>query len=415
MADKSRDINRREFLSKTVSGVAAAGLVGLSGNDFPAAGQEPSRNETPGELIQRTLGRTGIRLPIVNMGVMNSSDPALVKRSYEMGVRLFDTAAWYMRGRNEEMVGQAIKEMNVRDKTTIATKVFIPQAQRRMNAAEAKEVFMRIANESLARLQTDHVDILYSHNVDTLEWLNHPGVLDALQTLKEQRKARFIGFTTHTKMADLITAATASGPYEVIETAYNYAMSDDQKMIDALRGAAQKGIGLVAMKTQCSQYWYREYVPRGKLDYYQGKIMHTAVLKWALKNDYISTAIPGYTSFQQMEEDVSVARNLDYTPEEKQFLEDKNVKLSLGYCRQCESCLASCPRGADVPTLMRIHMYLTCYGNLSQARDTIDDMPESRGLKACAECETCLAACAHRIDIARRIDDLKTTYIRARA
>lgn len=415
MTHKSRDINRREFLSKSVSGIAAAGLAGLPGNDLLAAGQESSRDEKSGELLYRTLGNTGIRLPIVNMGVMNSSDPALVKRSYEMGVRLFDTAAWYMRGRNEEMVGQAIKEMNVRDKTIIATKVFIPQPQRRMNAAQAKDAYLRIANESLARLQTDHVDILYSHNVDTLEWLNHPGVHEALQTLKEQKKTRFIGFTVHTKMADLIAAAVASGPYEVIETAYNYAMSDDQKLTDALRGAAKKGIGLVAMKTQCSQYWYREYVPSGKHGFYTGKIMHTAVLKWALKNDYISTAIPGYTNFEQMEEDISVARGLDYTPEEKQFLEDKNVKLTLGYCRQCESCLASCPKGADIPALMRTHMYLACYGNLNQARDTIDEIPGYRGLNACAACETCRARCAHQIDIADRIDDLKTTYLQAGA
>jgi predicted aldo/keto reductase-like oxidoreductase len=196
----------------------------------------------------------------------------------------------------------------------------------------------------------------------------------------------------------------------VIETAYNYAMSDDQKMLGALKSAAKKGIGLVAMKTQCSQYWYRENVPSAKLEFYKGKIMHTAVLKWALKNDYISTAIPGYTNFQQMEEDISVARDLDYAPEEKQFLEDKNVKLSLGYCRQCDTCLASCPKGVEIPALMRTHMYAACYGNLSQARDTIDEVPEGRGLDACAVCDNCSAKCAHNIDIARRIEDLKITY-----
>jgi heterodisulfide reductase subunit C len=112
-----------------------------------------------------------------------------------------------------------------------------------------------------------------------------------------------------------------------------------------------------------------------------------------------------------MEDDVSVARDLEYTTEEKKFLDDKNVKLSLGYCRQCGTCLASCPKGAEIPSLMRIHMYATCYGNLTQARDTIEEIPEDKGIDACATCEVCRAKCAHNIDISQRIEDLKTTYV----
>ena len=117
------------------------------------------------------------------------------------------------------------------------------------------------------------------------------------------------------------------------------------------------------MKTQCSQYWYRENVAGSKQSYYEGKIVNSAVLKWALWNDFIMTAIPGYTNFQQMEEDFSVAYDLEYTPEEKKFLEDRDVELSLGYCRQCQQCLSTCPKGGDISTLMRTHMYAACYTN----------------------------------------------------
>jgi predicted aldo/keto reductase-like oxidoreductase len=164
------------------------------------------------------------------------------------------------------------------------------------------------------------------------------------------------------------------------------------------------------MKTLCAQYWYREHVPSDKLSYYKGKIMHTAVLKWALRNDFIATAIPGYTTFQQMEEDFSVAYDLEYTPEEKRFLKDRVVKLSLGYCRQCQQCLSTCPKGVDIPTLMRTHMYAACYTNFYQARDTLDEIPRGIGLDACASCETCRANCVNSVDIPRRIDELKVIY-----
>ena len=113
-----------------------------------------------GDIIYRTLGSTGIKLPIVNMGVMNAFNPELVKKSYEIGVRHFDTAAYYQRGLNEKMVGKVIKELNVRDKVVIATKVYIPPEQRKISSNQAKDFFLKTAEESLKRLQTDYIDIL---------------------------------------------------------------------------------------------------------------------------------------------------------------------------------------------------------------------------------------------------------------
>jgi predicted aldo/keto reductase-like oxidoreductase len=361
-------------------------------------------------MVQRTLGKTGIRLPIVNMGVMNSSNPELVKRAYEMGMRHFDTAAWYQRGRNEEMVGKVIKDMKIREDVILGTKVYIPLHQRGMSAKDVKKEYLRIADESLARLQTEYVDILYSHSIDTLEWLKNPGVLEALQILKEQKKARFVGFTTHKNMVKCINEAVKDGFYEVIETAFNYAMSDDVPMIEALKLASAEGIGLVAMKTQCSQYWYRDMAPQNKQKFYKGNIMHTAVLKWVLRNEYITMAIPGFTTFEQLEDDFSVAVNLDYTEEEKKFLKDREIKLSMGYCRQCDRCVATCPSKVDLPALMRTHMYAACYANFYQARDTIQEIPKGRGLEACSSCRQCIARCANQVDIQQRINELKIIY-----
>jgi len=411
MLKRLKGLNRREFLTKSITGMASIGILDMSRKRVLPTDPLGIGQTTKKEIITRTLGKTGIQIPIVNMGVMNTLDAALVKKSYEIGVRHFDTAAWYMRGGNEEMLGQAIKDLNARDKVIISTKVYVPTQQRNITPEAAKETYLRIAGESLKRLQTDHVDILYSHNVPDLKWLNNPGIIEALQQLKKEGKTRFIGFTTHMNMTECIKDAIRSGVFDVIETAYNYSLSDEEDYRNTLQQAVKKGIGLVAMKTQCSQYWYRQNLPQSLQKFYEGKIVHTAVLKWALKNDFITTAIPGYTTFQQMEEDFSVAYDLEYTEEEKKFLEDRKVKLSLGYCRQCQTCLATCPYGVDIPTLMRTHMYASCYSNFYQARDAMDSIPTEKGLRVCQSCQSCNASCVNRIDIGQRIDELKNLFV----
>lgn len=407
-----KKIKRREFLSGTISCIAPIGILGISNRIIPWYDHETADQNPEKKVIYRTLGKTGIKLPIVNMGVMNTLDPALVRRSYEIGVRHFDTAAWYMQGKNEEMVGKVIKEMNIRDQVVIGTKVYIPHQQRTMSPEQAKEEYLRIAGESLERLQTDYVDILYSHSVKDIEWLNNPGILDAMQILKKEGKVKFIGFSTHDNMAECIKNAAMNGFYDVVLTSFNYSLNDNYELASAIENAALKGIGIIAMKTQCSQAWHKQNLSADLQQYYEGNIIHKAVLKWALQHEFVTTAIPGYTTFKQMEEDFSVVYDLEYTPEEKEFLENRSIKLSLKQCcQQCNQCVSTCPNKVDIPTLMRVHMYAACYPNFYQARDTLSSIPEEKSLSACASCTVCTASCANRVDIPGRIEELKTIYI----
>lgn len=213
-------------------------------------------------------------------------------------------------------------------------------------------------------------------------------------------------------MAECINEAAQMGFYDVICTAFNYTMSEDKYYIKALRGAATKGIGLLAMKTQCGGRYHRlENIPPEKQQFYKKNILHTAVLKWVLKHDFITTAIPGCTTFQQMGEDFSVAYNLDYTDEERKFLKDRNVRAAIkSLCQQCSRCVPSCPNQVDIPSLMRAHMYAVCYPNFYQAWETLHEIPKGKGLDACLSCDSCQAKCANHVDIAGRIAELKAIY-----
>ncbi len=104
-----------------------------------------------------------------------------------------------------------------------------------------------------------------------------------------------------------------------------------------------------------------------------------------------------------------MARYLNYTAEEKQFLEDRNVKLGMAsVCQQCYKCVLTCPKNVEIPKLIRSHTYATCYKNFDQARAVLNEIPEERGLDVCNVCNRCIANCVYHVDIAKRIDELKT-------
>jgi aryl-alcohol dehydrogenase-like predicted oxidoreductase len=362
-------------------------------------------------LIHRTLGRTGIRIPIVSMGVMNASAPAIVEQSYRKGIRLFDTAWFYQRGMNESMVGDTIQRLGCRDQVVIATKVFLKETERDLYAPGIKQLFLDRFAQSLKRLKTDHVDILYYHAAGDVREMNNPPILEAFAELKQAGKIRWCGVSFHGDQAAQLADMTRSGFYDVALVLFNAAMGDAvaggdaARLVHALQAAADSGIGLVAMKTQCGGggSWAARSGGQGELD----QLNHTALLKWVLRHPFITTAIPGHTTFEQMEQNVSVARSLDLTDEERSFLEGAKVDLVEGFCALCDTCRGQCARGVDIPTLMRAHMYAYGYGNLELALATCDTVPRQAGLTACDECPVCTVRCPRRVDVRGRLAGLQ--------
>ncbi|MFC2170039.1 4Fe-4S dicluster domain-containing protein, partial [Acidobacteriota bacterium] len=206
--------------------------------------------------------------------------------------------------------------------------------------------------------------------------------------------------------------AVKIGLYDVIQVAYNYSMFDNKEMLDAVEGAASKGIGIIAMKTQAGQPRSPEYDYGIDKKFYEGSKVHRALLKWAVHNENITCAIPGSANYEQLEENFSVAYDLEYTPEEKEFLEDKGVKMAVkGFCRQCDLCLSTCPKGVDIPTLMRTHMYAVRHISFYEAREALETLPREKSVEKCASCKSCRAQCNTGVDIPKRIGELKAIFV----
>jgi predicted aldo/keto reductase-like oxidoreductase len=394
MATDRPDTNRRKFLSQTTLALASAGVVGIPKKWTPAP-QAPAAPAKGKAVLQRTLGRTGLKLPIISMGVMNANNPEVVKQAYETGVRLFDTALGYQQGRNERMIGDVINQLGVRDKVVIQTKIPFPKVP----AGGIKEKFLADFAGCLERLQTKYVDVLMIHQ-PSVEQMNNPEIMDALKEVKGNKTARFIGVSQHSGQAGILNSAAETGFYDVVLVGFNITNAGEADFLAAIKNASAKGVGVIAMKTQT-----------GGRNKSLGALNQTAMLKWVLQHPEIATAIPGYTTFDQLNESFSVASGLDYTGEEKTWLTDKNVKLALDFCKQCGTCLGTCPRGVDIPTLMRAHMYAANYANFDQARAAYDEVPQTANLKNCGDCPHCSARCVGNVRIQERIADLTAMYV----
>lgn len=407
-----KSISRRAFLKNSSVGVASLALLKGGEASFASAPAEG------GEIIYRTLGKTGLRVPVVSMGVMNADNPAVLGRAYDLGIRLFDTAWRYQNGRNEEMVGRVIKEKGIRDKIVLATKVPLAIGNKSSYTLEELEDikkdddnwektlhddYLATFEESLQRLQQKHVDVLYVHSVKDPGTIELPFLLDALTKLKKAGKVGYVGVSTHQREEDVINKAAETGFFDVVLAPLNYKTTRREGIINALEKAAEAGVGVVAMKTQAIYSSSTE-------------TNHTAALKFALRHEFVATAIPGFTTFEQLEQDFSVAGNLEYTEQEKRYLENywKTFEQSRSRldvpCEMCGECVGTCPRGADIPELVRTYRYAAGYGNLEHARITYDGIPKNRNLTRCVNCDGCRATCINGRNLASNIQHLKAIF-----
>ena len=374
----SNHVNRRNFLK--LSATAGAALA-LAPESVYANETETSKKKMP----VRTLGkRTGIKVPVLSMGVMNADNTSVVRAAYNSGITHFDTAHGYQSGRNEEMLGEFFAD-KPRDSFIIATKVKeAPSENAGANFLEKFEISMR-------RLKMPYVDIMYYH-MPNLEDVNYAPILDVLQKLKRDGRIKYIGISTHSNEPAVINTAVDNGNYDVVLTSYNYTQKHLTELNPAIDRAAKAGLGVVAMKTMAGGNRDKEATQ---------KVNTSAALKWVLQNPNIHTAIPGFTTFDMLEESLEAAMNLKMNKDEKKYLSMIHPTM---YCQGCRICEGQCPKHLPIPEMMRAYMYTYGYKNPSMAKELIDELALADDL--CSDCTTCTVKCTAGFQIAQKVKDI---------
>lgn len=386
---------RREFLQIGAAALAGAALTGPG----DAAVAQPSEKQRSQELVHRTLGRTGLRLPIVSMGSTYAVN--LVRAALEGGMVYIHTSGDYSSGEHERLVGKAVRGRD-RDSFVVATSAELPYTWYRSGKSrdlgtevDSKKIVESLEG-SLQRLQLDYVDIYYLGSLGNRRSVMHEPYLEAFERLKKEGKMRFAGISTHENEPAVIRAATESGFWDIALTAFNFKQTHREQVRAAIHDAAEAGLGIVAMKTQAGVYWDRAR---------KRKINMKAALKWALADEHVHTAIPAFSNFEEMEEDLAVAANPTMTSEERADLDlGDDLGYSGHYCQQCGQCRAQCPADLDIPLLMRGYMYAYAHRQPAKAKHTLRAWKASN--IACGQCEQCSVDCAVGLDVRSRALDM---------
>jgi predicted aldo/keto reductase-like oxidoreductase len=384
--------NRRDFLKTGLAGAAGFALLGrrdLSAGAFKTGDRTPA---------VRTLGRTGIRLPVVSMGAGDTQDPALVTAALDAGIVLLATSAYYYNGQNERMIGQIMKGRK-RESAVIMTSVMADGFDHKAGnwtASTQAGPFLERFEGCLKRLEMETVDIFLLPFVARRESVFFEPLLKAMEKIKKEGKARFIGVATHQFEHEAIRAAAETGVYDVVMTALNFRKDNRLEILAAAEAASKAGMGVIAMKTMAGAFWDKEKTK---------PINGSAALKWAVRNPCVTTAVPGMTTYEQLAADVSVMRDPSLTAGEKAELQLSHGGPADGpFCQQCGQCVGQCRDGLDIPTMMRSYMYAYGYGNLDHARQTLALARRSENV--CGECSDCAVRCPMRSDVRAKIRDI---------
>lgn len=299
------DWTRREFVGATA--LALAGGSALMAQGISGAGG--------GQIPQRPLGRTGLAVSIIGVGgyhLGSAEDSkqaqAIVDQAIDAGINFFDNAWEYHNGMSEEWMGNALK--GKRDRLVLMTKV--------CTHGRDKAVAMRMLEESLTRLQTDHLDVWQIHEViyqNDPELVFRPnGAAEALVQAKKDGKARFIGFTGHKDPAIHLKMLAQDFPFDTVQMPLNcldatFRSFEQQVLPEANR----RGMAVLGMKSMGGS---------GELVRH-GSVTAAEALRYAMSLP-VAVTISGMESPEVLAQNLQIARNFQpMTAAEMQALRDR--------------------------------------------------------------------------------------------
>jgi hypothetical protein len=312
---------RRSFLRQgvAVAGGAAAGAGLGAGVAAGATRPLPQNPRTPAAMPTRNLGRTGYSVGIFSLGgqaaVEQPNNEAaaveIVETALDLGVNYVDTAARYGGDTpwSQTYIGKVMKHR--RGEAFLASKTH----------DRTRDGSLKLLEQSLRLLQTDHLDLWQIHNLQTLEQVEQifraDGAVAALQQAKEQGLVRHVGVTGHADPAVLIEALSRF-PFDTILMALNAAdphhLSFQEKLLPL---AVEKELGIIGMKIPARGRLLAGFTPppvgdagRRPQDKGPGALQMQEALRYVLSRP-VSTVIVGCDSVAQLRENVRFAREFN--------------------------------------------------------------------------------------------------------
>src|SRR5437762_8723093 len=284
----------------------------MRNNDQDATGKAEAGS---GEIPQRPLGRTGVKVSALGMGGHHLEEfktveeaAGLVAEAVDAGITFYDNCWEYWNGRAEDWLGRALKGR--RDKVFLMTKV--------CTHGRGAGLALKMLDESLRRLQTDHLDLWQVHGVsfdnDPELAYSRGGVLEAFDQAKRQGKARFVGFTGHKDPAIHLDMIRRGYPFDTVQMPLNCLDATFRSFETlVLPEVNKRGIAALGMKPMGGT--------AGAVK--SGLVKAEDMLRYAMSLP-VATTISGMDSFDVLHQNLRLARGFKpMTAQEMQALRDR--------------------------------------------------------------------------------------------
>jgi len=354
-------------------------------------------NQVPPELPLRTLGRTGIKTPLISFGTSGALDIGFIRSAYESGIKMFFSATYYGEGNNEKIVGQGLKGLP-RDTFIVGTAVPADDLDNKTGMIRDSfktDAYIKKAEGSLKRFGLDYVDFVLFPFAGKRETVLNENVLKAMEQLKKQGKTRFLGIASHSDTEEALKAATDARIYDIAMISYNYKIKSIDSLNSVIADAVKSGMGIVAMKSTGGAFREKE----------GNQTNSDSILKWVLQNENISSIVSGMTSLEQLQKNITMLKDLRLSEQEiKELVLASSDPATNLYCQQCGICIPQCPYNLDIPAIMRSYMYAYGYKNTRHAFHTLTDTGISENV--CKNCSTCNVKCVSKFDVKQKITDI---------
>ncbi|HYA41578.1 MAG TPA: aldo/keto reductase [Syntrophobacteraceae bacterium] len=368
---KGKGLTRRDFI-KTV-GIAGIASTGFEMSKGIAAAEQPEAGKAA--LPRRKLGKSGVEVSALALGGMfdTINNQLMLRQARTWGVTLWDTAEAYGNGLSEEGYGRFFARYpDARKDIFVATKLRWGEPEGLTEALD----------KCLKRLRSDYVDLLYVHGINEFKAIAEPKRFRQWASgLKGAGKIKLFGFTTHANMEDCLLDAAKTDWIDAVMLTYNFRIMNQPKMKEAVAACVDKGIGLIAMKTQgggqvktdseAELQMAGRFLERGFTD-------KQAKIKGVLENPNIASVCSQMPSLTILSANVAAVRErTGLTRGDLELLERFAADTVGSYCAGCSRvCHEAVGGAAPVSDVMRCLMYYRDYGERDLAREVFAALPE---------------------------------------
>lgn len=331
----------------------------------------------------KSLGKTNIKVSVVGFGgipvqrINSEETKKVLLKAEELGINFIDSGRGY--SVSEEYIGEALEGR--REKWILATKSMVKD----------KKSMERDIEISLKNFRTNYIDLYQLHNIRTVEELERvlreDGAYAALLEAKAAGKIKHIGITSHS--LDLLKVAIEMDKFETIMYPYNIVENQGEELF---KRAKVLNIGVIAMKPMAG----------GALE--DGDL----ALRYILKNEDVTTAIPGMATIEEVTINAEAAiKQGNFSDRDMEKASKIADELGESFCRRCGYC-APCPQKIDIPTMFVFSAYKERYNLAQWAEERYSTMAFTA--KDCIQCGACEKKCPYDLPIRSMLLQVRKTF-----